>query len=194
MEALKKTSKFLIMAITTALLAACGNNGSSSNSSAIVPPLDCQNCANISSPILMATAYGTSVHASWPADIADFRIFGDANLLLNSTSQNYNVYTGPISAQGVLRIRAQIGDQNWSWGSNAGCAVTPGDYPITTYRVGSISMGTNMDIPEMIAGPMRIRITQAMLYREGSTVRIRGQLHILSVNGQMCGPFYTSMN
>lgn len=192
METLKKTSKFLIIATVTALLAACGGGKGGGNGTA-VNPLDCQNCAGITSPTLLATAAGTSIYSKWPAEIADLRIFGDANQLVNTVSANYNVYNGVITAQGVLRIRAAVGDANWAAGGS-GCSVAAGDYALTTYRAGSINMGTNMEIPEMVAGPMRVRITQAMLYKEGSSVRLYGQVHILSVNGQTCSSFFTTMN
>lgn len=193
METLKKTSKFIIIATFTALLAACGGNKSKNSN---VDLLVCQTCTGMASPTLLATAQADSTRmTTWPAELRDVRFFGDASRFYYGTSSyNYNTYTGSIVAQGILRIKATIGDANWASGYNGGCVVPAGDYQLTSYAPGTISNGTNLEIQEMIAGPMRLRLTQAMLYREGEVVRIYGQLHITSVNGQSCSPFFTPIN
>jgi hypothetical protein len=199
METLKNVKKFLIMATVTTVLAACGGKGNDGGGTATVSPQGCQNCAGIASPTLLATAVADSIHMStWPAEIRDLRIFGEGNNFTPGVSSIYNTYNGIITAQGVLRIKARIGDANWSSGSNSGCVVEAGDYALTTVRAGQMSLGTNIDIPEMNAGPLRVRITQgssaAMLWRDGATVRLFARLHILSVGGQNCGAFFTDFN
>ena len=58
--------------------------------------------------------------------------------------------------------------------------------------MGSISYGSNLQVPDMVAGNIRLRMVGAsyvggsMLVNEGGSIRWKGALEIVSVNGISC--------
>lgn len=222
MKNAKLTIKVLIVALGALALSACGKSNSSSNNggNAIVTPGVCANCAGVQNPILLGSFVSESSRpAEFPIAITEGQIFGSGYGVASGypvtypgttypgttgyVTNNINTYQGAVSLQGQLLVSQRIGDEvavgsNWSTGTALpanyqGCVIEPGTYPMTTTVAGQISMGTNLNIQELAAGTIRMKLENAMVWRENNQLRVYGTLRIVSVGGRLCAPFFTSI-
>lgn len=186
----KVFTQFVTAMIIIVGLSACGNKD---GSTAVVPPAivgieGCSNCGAIISPVAITTFNSESLYmAQWPVQMVNMTVYGSGTTYVPGTSSTYNLYTGNVSVQGTLVVQQQIVS------NNGACIVPPASYAVQTYSMGSISLGNNFLVPDLIAGPMRLRMIGAsylgggsMLVNESGAIRWKGTLEIVSVNGISC--------
>lgn len=169
-------------------LAACGNGNGGNNNGGIS---GCQNCGGIINPVNIAMFNSQSSYMNiWPVTLQNMMLFVDGAYFVPGSSSSYNLYSGNIAVQGTMVVQAPI--------YSGPCSVPAGSYAIETYSMGTIQMGGNLQIPDLVAGPMRLRMSRgnsgSALYNMNGGTRWTGRLEIVAVNGIACGAFYSDMD
>ncbi|MNJ94775.1 hypothetical protein D3C87_124770 [compost metagenome] len=170
-----------VAALTIVLtLAACGNSGDGgSNYGGIV---DCQNCSAVIANPIAITNFVSDGMAYPRISMQNMTLFGDVAFMRPNHSTPYNGYNGPVAVQGTLVLHDPL--------QCPGATVPAGSYALTTRAAGNMVNGSNLTVPEMIAGPLRIRMTYSgnlsSLNPVNGVIRWTGALEVISMDGYQC--------
>ncbi|MNS92147.1 hypothetical protein D3C72_1262720 [compost metagenome] len=131
----------------------------------------------------------------WPVTI-NAQLYVDGAYFTPGASSSYNLYRGATVVYGNLVVNGSVP----MYDTSGLCRVMPGSYELKTVSVGHINLGADFEMPELVAGPMILRMrsssgTPSMLYRSytNNQVRWSGVLEIVSVDGRYCQNFFSSM-
>ena len=185
-------SFFVVLAISFALFG-CGNEDSGSSTGALG---SCRDCHQMLSPIPIDNFASESNYLSvWPVTL-NAQLYVDGAYFTPGVSSSYNLYRGAAVVYGNIVVNGNIA----MYDSSGLCRVQPGSYELKTVNVGRINLGADFEMPELVAGPMILRMrsssgTPSMLYRSytNNQVRWSGVLEIVSVDGRYCQNFFSSM-
>jgi hypothetical protein len=187
--------RFFTLAAVSMLLFGCTSDDSNSSSGVLG---SCRDCSIMASPSSIDSFRSQSTYFNvWPVQIYASQLLVDMAYYTPGASSSYNLYRGPVAIYGQMTVSGSA-----VMTDSAGyCRVQPGTYELKTVSVGQINQGADFEVPELVAGPMILRMrssgsTPSMLYRSAGNGQVRwtGVLEIVSVDGRPCSNFYSAMN
>lgn len=158
-------------------------------------PITFSNCPTCMSTMVapMAIDLFESINAQGTVKFSQMQLIVNGAGFNPGVKGSFNLYSGPVAAQGMLTITKTFSDMQVG-----ACTVAPGTYYLTSSVVGTLQFGS-LVIADLVTttGNIHFKFTSTHLYKYMGTqgTILYGSINITSVNGVSCSPnFYDSFN